>query len=140
VSDTLKSKDGKNHCYELLLHLDTTSVKTLPRYKNAIISDYGREYEIAIIPLDGDGAELEAASGTESPIRGWFNGRNETYLHPATTLSRKVCGVRDFKFHTLFFPIKRGGGLPEIKKCGNNILKIEFSGKKYTVDLDRLDK
>ena len=140
VSDTLKSKDEKNHCYELLLHLDTTSVNTLPRYKNAIISDYGREYEIAIIPLDGDGAELEVASGTESPIRGWFNGRNETYLHPATTLSRKVCGVRDFKFHTLFFPIKRGGGLPEIKKCGNNILKIAFSGKKYTVDLDRLDK
>ena len=140
VSDTLNSKDGNIHNYELLLHIDTTSVKPLPQYKNAVISDYGREYEIAIIPIDGDGVEIEAASGTESLIRGWFNGRNETCLHPATTISRKVCGVRDFKFNTILFPIKRGCELPDVEKCGNNVLKITFSGKKYTVDLDRLEK
>jgi len=143
VSDTLTSSDGNAHDYEALFHLDTTKVKPLSEYKNGIISDFGKEYEVVIVPLDDDGAKVElktVSAVTEPQMQGWYNGRNESYLHEAITVSRKVSGVKDFKFTTLFFPVKAGDALPEVSKNANGTVKVRFAGKEYCFDLNALNK
>jgi hypothetical protein len=119
VSDTLTSVDGSAHDYEALFHLDTTKVKAIPEYKNAVISDFGKEYEVVIIPLDDESANVElktVSAVTEPQMQGWYNGRNESDLHEATTVSRKVSGVKNFNLTTLFFPVKAGESLPQVTK------------------------
>ena len=141
VSDTLSSLDGSAHEYEILFHMDTTRVKALSEYENAVISDFGKEYEIAIIPLEEDGAvTLHTASAvTEPMVQGWYVGRNESNVHAAITVSRKVTGVRDFKFHTLLVPLKSGEALPVITKNERGDVSVEFKGKVYRFNLNRLD-
>jgi hypothetical protein len=142
VVDTLTSVDGAAHDYELLFHLDTTKAKILEEYKNSVISEYGGEYEIAIISLDGDGADikLECVSGSTDPIKGWYNGRNGEFLHEAMTVSRKVSGAEDFKFITLLAPVKAGGELPTVTQNDDGTLGVTFEGQSYTVDIDNLNK
>lgn len=140
VSDTLTSVDGNCHDYEILFHLDTTSVKTLEGYKNGIISDYGRKYEVAIIPIDCEcaNAELSVVSAVTDPeYRGWYVGRNENKLHEATTVARKVSGVKDYRFNTLIFPLSADDSMPEICRNGKT-LEITFKGKNYKFDLEAL--
>jgi hypothetical protein len=139
VSDTLSSLDGDAHDYEILFHLDTTKVKVLSEYRNAVISDFGKEYEIAIIPLEGDGVTLHTASAvTEPMVQGWYVGRNESDVHAAITVSRKITGVRDFKFHTLLIPLKSGEEIPVIKKNERGDVKVILRGKEYLFNLNQL--
>lgn len=143
VSDTLTSIDGNNHDYEILFHLDTTSVKPIPEYNNAIISEFGRKYEIAIIPLDDISADVKvktASAVTDPTYRGWYNGRNENNLHPAITVSREVKGVENFKFNTLLFPVDRGAELPKVEKTTDGNIKVNFNGKETIIDLNSLNK
>ncbi|MBP3333709.1 MAG: alginate lyase family protein [Clostridia bacterium] len=143
VTDTLTSIDKNTHDYELIFHLDTTKIKELEEYKNGVISDFGRKYEIAMIPLDDDSedVELNALSAVKEPIlRGWYNGRNERKLHEAITVSRKVCAVKDFKFTTLMFPVKAGDPLPKVRKMSDGKIDILFDGKRYIIDIESLNK
>lgn len=143
VSDTMRSSDGNNHSYEILFHLDTTKVNSISDYTNAVISDYGKTYEIAIIPLDDESApvSLKTVSAiTEPQYQGWYNGRNENNLHKAITVSREVKDVKDFRFNTLLFPVKSGDTLPQITKTAQNTVQITFEGKSYTIDLCSLNK
>ena len=114
----------------------------LEEYKNGVISDFGRKYEIAMIPLDDDSedVELNALSAVKEPIlRGWYNGRNESNLHPSTTVKRRVRSAKDFVFTTLLIPFETEKGLPEIEKIGSDQLRVTVGAKTYTVDLGRLD-
>ena len=143
VTDTLTSLDGKEHAYEVLFHLDTTKVKALDGYKNGVISDFGRKYDIAIIPLDCECAEpiLKTVSAvTEPQMQGWYNGRNEAYLHEAITVSREVKGVKNYKFTTLLFPLEKGQELPKVEKNADGKVSITVSGANYTLDLNELNK
>ncbi|MBR4073138.1 MAG: alginate lyase family protein, partial [Clostridia bacterium] len=143
VSDTLTSVDGKCHDYELLYHLDTQKIKALKEYNNGVISQFGKNYEIAIIPIDDNLVEpcINVASGVTEPIyRGWYNGRNDCDLHKAATVSRLVKGVKDYRFTTLLFPLTLSQELPEIVKLSNGVFKILFNGKTYTIDLNGLNK
>ena len=142
VRDTLTSRDGKSHDYEMLLHLDTTSVKRIPEYKNAVISELGGEWEIAIIPIDEDedSVELIETSGATEPImQGWFNGRNEEDFHKAITVSRKVRGVNDFVFNTLLIPVGKSDPVPTVRKREDGNLSVNIKGKEYTVNLSALE-
>ncbi len=140
VADTLTSADGNTHDYELLFHLDTEKMLPLPEYKNAYISDFGAEYDVAIIPMDGDiNSEISLASGETSPMGGWFVGRNDDTVHKATTLLRKISGKHECKFITLIIPIKRGESLPQIIRDGNSV-RVVLSSKEYAVDLSDLKK
>jgi len=140
VTDTLKSSDGENHSYEVLFHLDTTKVKLLTEYKNGIISDFEKKYDIAVIPLDSESCEpvLKTVSAQTDPVQGWYNGRNEASLHEAITVSREVNGVKDYRFTTLFFPLERGGKLPEIERISEERFKILFNNKEYILDINKL--
>lgn len=143
VSDTLISRDGNTHDYEILFHLNTITVNILDEYDNAVMSDFGKKYDIVIIPVDTDESEvsLKVISGQTDPeIRGWYNGRNETYLHKATTVSREIRGVRDHRFTTLLFPVKRGGELPKIEKTTDGRIKVCFNQKEYDINVNELFK
>ncbi|MBQ2241255.1 MAG: alginate lyase family protein [Clostridia bacterium] len=134
VSDTLSTADGGVHDYELLFHLDTLRVTVSKELKNAIISDFGQDYEIAIVPIDDDSAkvELNTFSGvTEPRMRGWYNGRNESCLHASTTVSRKVCGVKSFCFRTLLIPFKSGGAMPRVTKLADGSIAVSVGGKDH---------
>ena len=146
VRDTLSSADGNAHDYEILFHLDTVKVAPIPEYKNGVISCYdgknGRRYEVAMIPLDCPCAETEVktvSAVTEPMLQGWYNGRNENNLHEAITVSREVKGVKDYVFTTLFFPVKKGDALPEVKRDGSKV-QVVFNGEKYEFDLNELNR
>ena len=142
VSDTLTSTDGNAHDYEALFHLDTTKVTPIPAYKNAVISNFGGEYEIAIIPLD-DGAEVElktVSAATEPMMQGWYNGRNENCLHEAITVSRAVSGVSDFRFNTLFIPLKADDAIPEVTRDEAGNVTVLLGGRTHTFNLHALNQ
>ncbi len=141
VADTLLSADGNLHDYEVLFHLDTTKVKLLSEYANAVLSDFGKDYEIAIIPLD-DSADvsLHTVSGTAEPFpQGWYNGRNESNLHAAITVSRKVSAVKDFRFVTLLIPMKKDAPLPVVTRGADGITKVVMGEKEYRFHVDKLE-
>ena len=145
VRDTLTSVDGEPHDYELLFHLDTTKVAPIEGVKNGIISCYdgknGRQYEVAMIPLDCECAEVTVktvSAVTEPMMQGWYNGRNESDLHEAITVSRCVSGRKVYVFTTLFFPVKSGESLPTVKKDGSRVC-VNFNGEEYIFDLEHLD-
>lgn len=143
VSDTLSSSDGCAHDYELLFHLDTLKVNTLPEYPNGVMSCFGKEYEIAIIPLDENADEVKinvVSAVTEPHMQGWYMGRNDQNLHPAVTVSRTITGVKNFRFHTLLIPVRSGQPIPAVTKIGEKKFSISINGKEYTFDLDSLNQ
>jgi len=143
VADTLTSVDGNPHDYDALFHLDTTKVNAIAEYKNGVISNFGKEYEIVMIPLDEESAPVElntVSAVTEPQMQGWYNGRNEANLHEAITVSRKVNAVKDFRFNTLFIPVKAADKLPKVTKDENGKVNVLFEGKEYNFDLNALNK
>ena len=143
INDTLTSVDGNAHDYEVIFHLDTTKVNPVSGYKNAVISDFGKKYDIVMIPLDCECADAElktVSAQTEPVMQGWYNGRNEANLHKAITVSREVKGVKNYRFTTLMFPITKDKQLPKVEKTDNGRIYIEFNGNSYTLDIDALNK
>ncbi|MBQ6990107.1 MAG: hypothetical protein IJN58_03530, partial [Clostridia bacterium] len=134
--------DGLEHDYEVLFHLDTTRVKPLPGISNGMISDYGKEYEVAMIPLDGEGeVELRTVSAaTEPQTQGWYVGRNEATLHEAITVSRRVRGVKAFRFTTLLIPVRVGVPLPTVTRENDGEVTVVFGSKTYRLNPDALNR
>ena len=102
-----------------------------------VISEYGKEYEIAIIPLDEDEGKVSlhiVSTSTEPYPQGWYVGRNESTVHEAITVSRNVCGVKDFRFRTLLIPVEAGEPLPVVQTCENGVITVSVGGKSYRLD------
>ena len=140
VTDTLSSRDGFEHDYELIFHLDTTRGSILPGYENAVISDFGRKYDVMLIPLceEGLGVTLSTVSAQREPVmQGWYNGRNEAHLHEAITVIRRAPRAKDFRFATLIIPTPAEGMLPTVRKVGDGIYEVEVGEKTYTVNVNR---
>ncbi|MBR4888182.1 MAG: alginate lyase family protein, partial [Clostridia bacterium] len=139
VKDTLSSADGACHDYSLLFHLDTDKLYDVPGYKNALITKFGKKYEMLMIPLDEqeDSVQVEQTYGqTEPLVQGWYNGRNESYLHKAVAVTRGVKQVESCTFTTLFFPVEAGAALPEVTRNPDNTVTVVFEGKEYNFSLD----
>ena len=141
IRDELTSRDEREHVYELLFHLDTLRFTRPESFPGAILSNYGGECEILILPLAAAGEEEPTAvSGlTGDGMRGWYVGRNEATLHPALTVGRKSFPAKDHVFHTLLVPVRRGERLPEIALTGDT-LHVTFRGKSRVLDLFALWK
>jgi hypothetical protein len=141
VVDTLTTADGEPHSYELLFQLDTTKYYLPCEYKNALIGRFGKKYDLLLLPLDGDGeVSLTAISGqTEPCLRGWYNGRNDKYLHEALTVGRKVEGKKEFKFATLIFPLAEGDEMPIVEKDASTV-KVYFKNSYRVFDLSDISK
>ena len=143
VSDLLSSADGAAHDYEVLFHLDTAHVGTVDAWRGAVLSDFGRKYDLLMIPLDdaSAGAEVRMVSAqTEPRMRGWYNGRNDRDLHPSTTVSRCVRGVKDYRFTTLLIPMRAGDALPQVNVGEDGRVCVVLEETAYTFDLHALDR
>ncbi len=140
VTDTLTSADGCPHDYELLFHLDTTQAEQLAAYPGGVLSAYGKPWEIALLPLD-DALDLRIVSAQLEPqMRGWYHGRNEADLHASTTVSRRICGVREHRFHTLLIPLRSGEALPRIVRHDSGQITVLVHDREHTFTLDCPDQ
>ena len=137
ISDTLTSQDGNTHSYEARFHTDTVKTSTV---SDGVLCELGGEYDLLILPLD-DRAVTERASARKEPTyAGWYVGRNDKDLHPATTVMRRVENCKDYKFINLLFPIKKGAELPKTEKIADSTYKITFLGKEHIIALSELNK
>ena len=144
VRDTAKTADEAPHSYELRFHMDTVKVDAVPEIPGAFLSDTGRTYDVLIVPISNERETKVAArvtSGqTEPEYLGWYIGRNEHSNHPAATLQLISAPVKEHRFLTLIFPMKRSDALPKIKICSDGTLRVTFGGKTYTLSPDALDR
>ena len=137
----MTSADDRKHSYEVLFHLDTTKVKKAAAYENSVISEYGRNYELFMLPLDEEEKlpQVHIVSAQTEPVfQGWYNGRNESNLHKAITVSRAVKDVKNYQFTTLLFPVRAGNELPFVKKLPDGMVEVAFEGKNYRFSVSDL--
>ncbi len=142
VKDTLSSADGACHDYSILFHLDTDKLYDVPGYKNALITKFGKKYDMLMIPLDEqeDSVQVEQIYGQTEPMQGWYNGRNESYLHKAVAVVRGVKQAESCTLTTLLFPVEAGAALPEVTRNPDNTVTVVFEGKEYNFSLDALNR
>ena len=142
VLDTLSSLDGNVHSYELRWQLDTLKMEQCSEIPGAWLSDYGRSWDILIVPLlAADELQSCVLSGVDTPpMGGWFVGRNDKKLHKSSTLTMSFYGKKECRFATLLIPVKRSEKLPRIEKRGENLFSVCLNGKTFTVDLANLQK
>lgn len=131
VTDEAKSADGKPHDYTLLFHLDT--LKVLKRPSGALRADYGRKWDLFLMPLAGN-PSVETVSGrTEPSLAGWFVGRLDTKTHPATTVMLSSGKSENHRFVTLLVPVRHGEGDPEVSVSPDGRLTVQCNGRKYDI-------
>ena len=134
VADTLKSTDGKPHDYTMLLQLDTLDVKADPQKIHGIL---GGQYDLFAMPLTTD-LKVDVDSGKNDPISGWYVARNDKALHPASTVKITAEKQKDYRFLTLFFPLKKGAVPPTAECLNEREWKINFEGQSRILDLSDL--
>lgn len=104
VTDVATSADGKAHDYEVLFQLDTTNT-VVSADRRTLVARYGRVWDLRLTVEEG--GEIATASGQRSPrLSGWFVGRNDLVIHPATTVSVRARARTNNVFRTVFEPIK----------------------------------
>ena len=104
VTDVATSVDGKAHDYEVLFQLDTTNT-VVSADRRTLVARYGRVWDLRLTVEEG--GEIATASGQRSPrLSGWFVGRNDLVIHPATTVSVRARARTNNVFRTVFEPIK----------------------------------
>ena len=131
VADTLSSADGRAHDYTMLLHMDTLDVRTTEK---SILGVLKGKYNLCILPLMND-IKIGVDSGKNDPVSGWYVGRNDKDLHPASTVRITVEQRKDHRFLTLLFPVKKGKALPSAKRISESTWQIVSGEKISTLDL-----
>lgn len=104
VTDTVTAADGQAHDCELLFQVDTTNV-TVEATGRRLLAKYGRKWDLSIEIDEGSNFEVRTAK-TEPQMAGWFVGRNDLTLHPATTVAVKKAKGENVKFITIFRPVR----------------------------------
>ena len=141
IADTLRSRDGASHTYELRFHLDTLKMEPYPALPGSWLSDFGKKYDILIVPLLPTDLESRVLQGvTEPPMAGWFVGRNDLALHKSSTVTMTVKGKTDHRFCTLLIPVKRNGSLPQVIPQSATVFEVIVNDRKFRVDTDSLMK
>ena len=140
IVDTLKSRDGAVHSYEARFHADTVSVRQCEDFKGGTLAVLSGEYDLLILPLDEGAVTNTATEQKEPTYAGWYVGRNDKNLHPATTVMRNIENCKDYTFINLLFPIRKGAKFPRVKKISANKYHITFEDKKYTLNIGKLNK
>lgn len=146
VNDILTPTDGRKHDYEVLFHLDAEVISDTEQYDNGIMAEYDKKYGLLMIPLDQEEqkTEVKVVSGQTDPRwQGWYNGRNESNLHRAMTVSRIVRDTGEYRFTTLLFPVCSLSGertLPEVSCPDERTVKVSMQGKEYLLDLCCLNR
>lgn len=106
VTDRATSVDGKEHEYTLLFHLDTTNV-VISADGRSLNATYGAGRKWALeMMFDGDARlSVSKATGRKTPsLAGWFVGRNDLTVHPATTVFVTAPRGKERTFTTILRP------------------------------------
>lgn len=86
VTDEVRSADGAEHEYTLLFQLDTTNA-VVSADGRSLRADYGPGRRWSLEMSFDVGARVSTASGRDVPSpAGWFVGRDDMVVHPATTV------------------------------------------------------
>lgn len=136
VADTMRSSDEKSHDYTMLLQMDTLNVQHGAGFVRGILNG---KYDLYALLLSED-LSITVKSGSTDPVSGWYVGRNDKDLHPASTVRITAEAKKDFRFLTLFFPLKKGDQPPRAEKLSASHWQIIFNGKSYQLDLKDLQK
>ena len=110
------------------------NVKTAPGVIHGV---FNGKYDLYAVLLSKN-VEIKTESGQNSPVSGWFVGRNAETLHPATTVKVTAAAKENFNFVTLFFPLAKDAVPPAIGKLFNGQWVISFNGRQYQLDLNEL--
>ena len=136
IADTLTSLDGKPHDYTMLLHMNTLCVKPVPAFPGAYRADFGRKYGLLAVPLQMPDASAVKSAQLKPYPSGWYVGRNDEHLHPASTLEFSMNGKTDAFFVTLLFPVTAAEPLPEITKSPDGSkAEVVFHGRRNVIRL-----
>ena len=109
VADTLISRDGRPHDYDLRWQLLTTHCQVRDDLRIATTTDEGQA-NVAIVPLLTEGIQVKAASAQMAPeIMGWKYYKQQ---EPATTLQHLKSGAGSVQFVTLLLPLRAGQTCP----------------------------
>ena len=140
VHDICRSLDGREHTYEMRLHLDTLKMKQITQLPGAWISDFGRRYDILIVPLFPEEVTSCVISGAVAPsMGGWFVGRNDQKLHKCSTLTMSISGKKNCRFATLLIPLERGDEMPELEKRAGESFALRMKGREYVFSVGELE-
>ena len=142
VRDKVCSLDGKTHSCEMRLHLDTLNVENVKNISKAFLSNYGRTYDILIVPLFPEELSCGTLVGVDTyPMGGWFVGRNDKSLHKSTTVTMTVKDKYNCCFSTLLIPFEREKDeFPEITKLDGSTFLFRFKGREHVIDLEHLSE
>ncbi len=100
VTDEVQSANDAEHEYTLLFHLDTTNA-VVSADGRSLRAEYGpgRKWALEITFEGADG--VTTATGRKAPsLSGWFVGRNDLSVHPATTVFVTTSRTRNHRFVT----------------------------------------
>ena len=134
VADTMQSLDGKPHDYTMLLQIDSVDVKASTASVHGVVAG---KYDLYVLLLSSN-VSVKVESGQNDPVSGWYVGRNDKNLHKASTVKITAHQKKDFRFLTLFFPLKKGTVPPQAKQLGNKKWAVTFNGTTCQIDLDDL--
>jgi len=103
VADTLVSKDGESHDYDVRWHLDSTATEVdglAVRTADAELPN------LEIVPLDAEGLTVKVTSAQVEPeLLGW---KVRKTAEPATTTQHLKAGNGTARFLTLLAPLRSG--------------------------------
>lgn len=103
VADTLVSKDGKPHQYDVRWHLDSTNVAVDDHRARTTDADLPN---LAIVPLAREGLQVKVTSAQTDPEPlGW---KAAGTAEPATTIQHIKSGDATVRFVTLLVPLRPG--------------------------------
>jgi len=103
VTDRMVSADGKDHDYTLLFQLDTTNT-VVSADGRQLLARYGRRWDLSLEVSEG---RLEPVVARREPHpAGWFVGRNDLTVHPATTLFVRLPRGREQTLVTRLKPVR----------------------------------
>ena len=136
VADTLVSRDGEPHDYDLRWQLLTTKCSVDEQSKVAATTDEGQP-NIAVVPLLTAGLRVKATSAQMEPeIMGW---KYYTKPEPATTLQHLRSGPGTVQFVTLLLPLPPGQECPvrAVRASAEDTAQLSFSdGRVLSVHAD----
>ncbi len=142
VRDTLTSSDGYAHVYGLRFHMDTEKTNVLDN--GAVLAEYGKKWDLLIVPIRDDGEasdDFKSYSAQKEPeLLGWFIGRNEDNVHPATTVVMKSSECKEHHFTTVLIPFEHGMAIPEVKNNGNGNITVTVGNETHNANIFELNK
>ncbi len=135
VADTLVSRDGESHGYDLRWQLPTTSWRIAQDGLTVETTDEGVP-NLAIIPLLSAGLTVSGASAQMEPeLLGWSLGPDPT---PATTIRHQKSGDETVQLVTLLLPLRAGEAAPghTVAQTEDGTLQVTLGdGRVIAIDL-----